>query len=180
MTNCEKIAPLISEYVSGTLDAKNLSVVQSHIGQCAECAKLASDFQSLTEALGNVPSKQPSLNFDGNLAKRLAELPKPSAKPHLSFSNLRSVLSVSPRRVIRQTLAFTAVVALGGLFLALNMRSATVDNSDILLAHCVQQHRIDAAAQPLSDLSAQALSARPDTQDPKTDALSDINDSENL
>jgi len=183
MTNCEKIAPLISEYVSGTLNSKEILEVQSHIGRCAECAKLAEDLQRLSEALRSIPSRQPSLRFDESLTKKLAQLPKPNRKPRFSFGGLGSVFALAPRGFVRQSLALAtaAAVVIGGLVFELNTHSNISSSSDPgLLASCVQQHRIDAAAQPLSDLSAQALTARPDAQDPKSDALSDINDTENL
>jgi len=101
MENCDKIAPMISEYVSGTLSSRDILTVQSHIGRCEECARLASEFQSLTQALRGINTEQPSSKFDENLAAKLAKLPKPGQRSRYSPAALRDLLTLAPRRVLR-------------------------------------------------------------------------------
>ena len=183
MTNCDKIAPMISEYVSGSLSSRDVLTVQSHIGRCEECARLATEFQSLTVALRGINAEQPSSKFDKNLAVKLAKLPKPGQRSRFSPAALGDLFALAPRRILRQSLAFGAAAAVvaGGAFCLIGVHPIERDSSpDTILATCVQQHRFDAAAQPLSDLSAQALNERPDGQDSKNDALSDTSDTENL
>jgi hypothetical protein len=143
---------------------------------------MAEEFQSLTRALHGINSEQPSLNFDDNLAAKLAKLPKPGRRFRFLPASIRDMFVLAPRRVLRQSLAFSAAAAIaaGGAFFLIGGHQNVGDTPDTLLTTCLQQHRVDAAAQPLSDLSAQALNERPDAQDLKTDALSDTNDTANL
>lgn len=184
MKNCQAIAPLISEYINGTLDSKDVWMVQSHIARCEPCALMAAEFQTLTQLLKKVPERTPTSSFDEKLASRIASLPQPSPRPRFSLSIFWQDMGRSRTTVLRSAIALaSACAAVLGIFLVTSRGPNTTafENAETpLLTHCIEQHRIDSAAQPLSDLSVQDVSARQDAQNQPSDALSYGDDQDNL
>jgi hypothetical protein len=180
MNECEKIAPYISEYIDGSLSPQEMWKVKSHISKCLPCAKKAGDFDTVRRLLREMPKLETSAQFDDKLFQKLAELPQTDKKPGLSFRGVWSDLWFAHRGGLQRGLAFAVgCLAVGGLtiFANLNTRHSGEKADTALLNLCVEQHRIDSAAQPLSDPSAQNLAAGQDAQNEQADALTNAQES---
>lgn len=174
--NCENIKPLVSEYVDGTLAPERQRLVRAHLEQCAACARLAEDFRALGRLLHGLPAAQMTAGFESDLAARLAHARRPS--PLTSWlrriaGTLRPVPARRPALALGAALLVTAGVVMHpqplGPITPGPITPATVSFDQPLVTHCVEQHRSDAAAQPLSDIAAQNLATQLDATGSLTD-----------
>lgn len=169
---CPEWAAHISEAASGTGESARRAQVTAHLQTCAGCARFAEDLSVLRGALGALPARPTSASFEARLAARLAAANAEREEKSWS-ARWAGLWQVAPRG-LRPALALGAMsVALAGTAFFAHLPattlttppvSLTVDGS--LVSHCVEQHRTEAAAQPLSDLSAQNLAAQEDGSAP--------------
>ncbi len=166
--NCD-MKPLVSEYVDGALTPDRRRRVETHLAQCADCARLAEDFRGLSHLLQGLPAAQTSAGFEGSLAERLAHARRPA--PFAAWlRRMADALRPSPA-VLRPALALgTAMVVTAGVVLhqpppgpiTLGPASPSVAVDKPLVSHCVEQHLNYVAVQPLSDIAAQNLATQLD------------------
>ena len=160
--NCNRVHPLLTEFADDTLDAGTAWQVQTHLSGCDSCRMLHRELASVTKLLHTLPAAAPSAGFDAALAQRLALTRRPAAPASMfrtqgMFRRLRPAFALS--------LALAA-----GTFAAFSPghppKSPAVPSAHAadpaFVADCVAQHRRDAAAEPLADLSAQTLAGNLD------------------
>jgi acyl transferase domain-containing protein len=87
MMDCQKVQPLLSEYVDGTLDGDAAWGVKMHVASCAVCGRIADDFTATARLLGTLERREPSVNFEALLAGRLADI---ALKPATPWQRLRA------------------------------------------------------------------------------------------
>jgi hypothetical protein len=165
---CSEWTALIAERANGTLAGKSLARVAAHLDTCAGCAQMAEDMAALRRALGALPARQTSPHFEARLAARLAD--RDAQRKRASWRTRWAEAWQAGPRAVRPALALgaMALVAGGAAFFehvtptAIVTPPSALAADPALLSHCVEQHRTEAAAQPLSDLSAQNLAAQVD------------------
>lgn len=177
--NCQTVKPLLSEFTDETLDASAAWQVQTHLSDCAECARISRDFDAAKRLLHALPSAVPSAGFDAALMQRLALTRRPVAPPQTWRIKLAAVFATPPRS-LRPALALgvAVVVAASAVFFPVHPRTPApalaVHSADpAFVADCVAQHHRDTAAEPLADLSAQTLAGNldnPAAPDPRSGA----------
>lgn len=163
--------PKWAEQIAAGMDAEGQSLpsaLTAHLATCAGCAQAARETAALKGALGALGSRPPSAQFEARLAARLASAE--ARREQRSWRTYWAGLWPPAPRVLRPALALGAMsLALGGAALFGHLPPPTVttppgalaaDRS--LVSHCVEQHRTEADAQPLSDLSAQNLASQMD------------------
>lgn len=169
LENCEKIRPLISEYIDGQLSDTKADLVRRHLELCHDCSELANSFESNKSALKALPARHTSREFDARLALQIAEL----RKQHKVTWWERLLVLAPPNRVLRPVLAVTvSAIIVGSYVTNHNTSVVTPTNTKIgavskttdsaLIAHCVEQHQNYVETQPLSDWSAQNLDGQAD------------------
>lgn len=109
MMDCQKVQPLLSEYVDGTLDGDAAWSVKMHVASCAVCGRIADDFTATTRLLGTLERREPSANFEDMLAGRLADIALRPATPWQRFRAWWSDSGAAPVR--RPALASAAALA---------------------------------------------------------------------
>ena len=168
--NCKTVKSVMSEFVDERLAAADAWQVQTHLSECAECARLRRDFGALRQSLQALPVRQPSANFDAALAQRLALTRRPAPRP--TWRDRVRLLLPRPAPLLRPALAFGVAMAAVGGVLFLPTHSPLPDPSVTVAAHtadhafvaaCVAQRRRDAAGEPLADLAAQNLAGNLDS-----------------
>ena len=177
MTSCNKIRPLISEYVDDTLDARRLAFVDSHLASCPDCRRMADDFRANKSVMSSMPLRQTSSAFDSALAQRIAAINDQRAKRSW-LDRLADALRPSRTNVWRPafaTMSALAVVGMSVVFLTptpiVPRQTAPSVTDTALIQQCVVQHRSYAEAQPLGDFSAQTLAQQYDGDGDADDAL---------
>ncbi len=161
--NCRNIQLLLPDFADDRLDAAAAWQVQTHLSACAECGRLHKGQAAVTALLQALPAQGPSAGFDAALAQRLALTRRPAAPPPPSWRT-RLTPTFTLRRA-RPALALGAAAAAGiaAFVLPLHPVKPTANTSvtrtadPAFVADCLAQHRRDAAAEPLADLSAQTL-----------------------
>ena len=158
---CEKWGSLLSQYVDETLDARRIEDVQRHVRDCAACASALAAFQATRDALRSIDPIRLSSDFDRRLAERIASIDmqrNAARRPALWFpAALRIGYGLA---LAAATLVVVSVVNTPH---PRKPRIATASDA-ALVTQCLAQHRSYAATQPLTDWSAQNLSARTDSQ----------------
>jgi len=166
---CNKIRPLISEYIDGALDPRRSADVDSHLESCSECRQIAADFRANKSVMASMPLRQTSSNFDTALAQRIAAIAQQKAKRSW-LARIGEALLPSRTNVWRPAFAtVTAVTVVASVMFAMRIpptevrtHTMTSASEQALIQQCVVQHRSYAEAQPLNDFSAQALAQQVD------------------
>ncbi len=164
---CPAWADRIAECAGETDGGGQWSAVAAHVKTCAGCAQAAEELSALRRALRALPARQTSPAFESCLAARLAGL---DAQRERASWRTQWADWWHGHRAVRPALALGAMtLALAGAAFFGHVAPVTVHTlpavsaPDLgLVSHCVEQHRTEAAAQPLSDLSAQNLAAQVD------------------
>lgn len=166
--NCDKIKLLLCDFGDDRLDAGTAWHVQTHLAECAACARINRDMQEVRGLLQALPTQKTSAHFEARLAERIALTRRPE-RPQSGAGRLRGWFGPSSRSLLRPALGLGAAAAslAGVVFFA---QPAPVDHIVIpvvsdssLVSHCLQQHRNDVASQPLSDWAAQDLAGHLDS-----------------
>lgn len=165
---CPAWAAQIAEQGEGTPPGEQAARVTAHLDTCAGCAQAAQETAVLSRALGALPARQTSPYFEARLAARLADMERQRARA--SWRTRWADWWQGAPRAVRPALALGAMslVAMGAAFfehiapMPLSPPPSAIAADHGLVSHCVEQHRTEAAAQPLSDLSAQNLAAQVD------------------
>ena len=167
--NCQTARSLLSEFLDECLPAATAWEVQTHLSDCAACARLRLDLDSLRRTLQALPTRQPSASFDAALAQRLALTRRPA--PQRTWRDRFAWPLQRPVPLLRPAFALgVGLAAVGGiLFLPAHSpppvptAARAVHSADpAFVADCVAQHRRDAVAEPLADLAAQNLAGHLD------------------
>jgi len=182
MMDCQKVQPLLSEYVDGTLDGDTAWNVKLHLGSCAVCSRIAEDFTATTRLLGTLERHEPSANFEAMLASRLADI---ALKPRRAtpWDRVRAWWSDQPGGRLRRPALASAVAAFAALIplavmvshnsftgsgitppaqvLASPTPSAEGNNSGTL-REIWDEHTEYSSSQPLGDQSGLLASLGPD------------------
>ena len=165
---CNKIRPLISEYIDGALDPRRSVEIDRHLASCAECRQMADDFRANKNVMASIPLRQTSSGFDSALALRLAAINQQRAKRSW-FAGIAEALRPSRTNVWRPAFATMSAVAVVGFSVMLSMPHPTGDvpttstaTEQAFIQQCVTQHRSYAEAQPLNDFPAQVLAGQED------------------
>ena len=156
---CETIQPLLSEFADERLDVGTAWELQVHLAGCESCAKISRDIRAMRSLLQTLPTREPSAQFDTRLAQRLAMTRRPERRVNWQDRWLRPALALG-----------AAAAAVGGFLLLAPQSGPSVISPDAarstdrsLVSACIQQHRSEAAAEPLGDLSAQTLAVQIET-----------------
>lgn len=165
---CREWAEPIAEWAGGSGTDKQTGQVAAHLQTCARCARAAEEQSALHLALSALPARPTSPAFEARLAARLAD--SGTQKQRASWRTHWSDWWQAAPRLARPALALGAMtlVAAGAVFFehvtppATPPVPLTMAADAGLVSHCVEQHRTEDAAQPLSDLSAQNLAAQVD------------------
>lgn len=164
---CPKWAEQIAGLADGTLTGKEAARVTAHVQACPACAQAVKETAALRQALRALPPRQTSARFEANLAARLAETD--AQRERASRQTRRGSAWQAKSRFARPALALAAMATLAGAAFFGHVTPQTLSSLPPvaapdagLVSHCVEQHRTEAAAQPLSDLSAQNLAAQVD------------------
>lgn len=179
--NCEKIKTLLCDFQDERLDAGTAWQIQNHLAECSACAEVSRNMQEVSGLLRALPTQKTSALFDAKMAERLALVRRPEPRPSWQ-ARLRRWFAPSPSR-LRPMLGLGAAAAgIAGVAFFAQPRvivppplAPTVVSDGSLVSHCLQQHRSDVAAQPLSDWAAQDLAGHLDNADnaaPEAAALS--------
>ena len=158
---CKTIQPLIVEYADGVLDLGRRAQVQTHLDECAACARQAREMAATQALLRALPPQRTSAQFEARLAERLAQARRP--EPRSSWAERLAARLPMPTRALRPALALcAAAAAVIGVILYPSQTPivsppAPVATESALVSQCVAQHQSDVAAQPLSDPAAQNL-----------------------
>ncbi len=164
---CPQWAEQIASLADGTLEGKEAARATAHVQACPACAQTVKETAALRQALRALPPRQTSARFEANLAARLAETD--AQRKHASWQTRWGIAWQAKPRFARPALALAAMTALAGAAFFGHVTPQTLSTLPPvaapdagLVSHCVEQHRTEAAAQPLSDLSAQNLAAQVD------------------
>jgi len=166
---CNKIRPLISEYIDDALDPRRSVEIDRHLASCPDCRQIADDFRANKSVMASMPLRQTSSGFDAALAQRLAAINQQKAKRSW-LAGIAEALRPSRSNVWRPAFAtMTAVTIVGSTIFALRVQTPpptvrpTTSAAELaLIQQCVVQHRSYAEAQPLNDLPAQLLAQQVD------------------
>ena len=175
---CEKVKSLASEFSDETLDVAATWQVQTHLAECAECAILAREMRSLRHMLQELPTRQPSAQFEANLAQRLALTRRPQKRSawrdRFTATFQSPILSLRPALALGFALSAVAAIVWMPQRLTAPPAAPTAHVMDrAFVADCVAQHRREAATEPLADLAAQNLAGHLDNSPAPTPAVSD-------
>ena len=170
--NCKTVKSLLSEFVDERLAAAAAWQVQTHLSECAECARISRDLSALRRTLQALPVRQPSANFDAALAQRLALTRRPAPRPTWRDRVLQFLPRPAP--LLRPVFALgVALASVGGILLlpthppVPDVSAAATHTADhAFVADCVAQRRRDAVAEPMADLAAQNLAGNLDNPTP--------------
>lgn len=174
---CSEWAKQIAEYADGTVAGNSLARVAAHLEMCAGCAQAYKELAALRRGLSALPARQTSPHFEARLAARLADLD--TQRERASWRTKWADLWQAGPRLARPALALGAMtLALAGAAFFGHVTPVPISTPPSVLAadhalvsHCVEEHRTEAAAQPLSDLSAQNLAAQVDGAAPADAAV---------
>lgn len=169
---CPQWAGLIAEWASEAERSGRPASVTAHLKTCAGCAQMAEELAVLRRALGALPARQTSPQFEAQLAARLAAAD--AHRERVSWRARWADLWQAGPRLARPALALGAMTlaAVGAAFFehvtptAISAPPSVTATDTSLVSHCVEQNRTEAAAQPLSDLSAQNLASQEDGSAP--------------
>lgn len=177
MLDCKKIQTDLSEYVDGTLDNDRAWTIKMHLSSCAVCDQIVRDFSATARLVGSLPQREPSINFEAALAKRLADqalAPRKSAPLWNRALDVFGSLRLRPA-VLAPGLALAALTPVA--FFAFTHQThqgassptvalatpsavdASKDPRDTTLDELLNDHVAYAASEPLGDPSGM-LSAR--------------------
>ena len=160
--NCQNVYSLLPDFDDDRLDAATMWQVQTHLSACAECGHLHKGQAAVAALLSALPTQTPSARFDAALAQRLALTRRsaPVSKTAFTLRRMRPALALGVAAAAAGIAAFILPVHLGQtVAVPAPMRSA----DPAFVADCLAQHRHDAAAEPLADLSAQTLTVSLDS-----------------
>ena len=165
---CPAWAERIAERADGTLPGGRLASVTAHLEACTGCAQAAEEMAVLRRAVSALPVRPTSPHFEARLAARLAAVE--AQRERASWRTMWAEAWQGGPRAVRPALALGAMtlVAVGAAFFEhvtptlVSAPPVSLAADHALVSHCVEQHRTEAAAQPLSDLSAQNLAAQVD------------------
>lgn len=166
-TYCDKIRPLISEYIDDTLDARRKAEVVEHLPSCADCRRMAEDFRTNKSVMASLPLRQTSSGFDAALAARLAAVNEQRVRRSW-LAGLADAFRPSRTNVWRPAFASIAAASIVAATVVMTIPQQThpvlpiVPASPSLIQQCVTQHRNYVESQPLTDLSAQTLAGQLD------------------
>ncbi len=169
--NCEKTKTLLCDFQDERLDAGTAWQIQNHLAECSACAEVSRNMHEVSGLLRALPTQKTSTLFDAKLAERIALVRRPERRPSWS-ARLRRWFAPSPSR-LRPMLGLGAAAAgIAGVAFFAQPRvivpqplAPTAASDGSLVSHCLQQHRSDVAAQPLSDWAAQDLAGHLDSAD---------------
>ncbi|MFC2158532.1 zf-HC2 domain-containing protein [Acidobacteriota bacterium] len=68
---CEKAMGLISEYIDGNLDHRQVDSLKQHLDSCAECRSLQTDFQKIVEETQDLETLEPPESGWAEIRKEL-------------------------------------------------------------------------------------------------------------
>jgi anti-sigma factor RsiW len=171
---CEKIKPLLSEYVDGGLDARRARDLESHLSGCESCKELVESFRANKSLLASLPLRQTSTGFDAALAGRIAALAHPPRQRSWLADLAQSIWpannALRPVMTMVAAAGFVFAMAFIGPVLFVPHETDQTQADSALIAHCVEQHGNYVEAQPLADSSAQALAGQIDSTNADTQA----------
>jgi anti-sigma factor RsiW len=160
LKECSKIQPLLSEYIGDALAPDLQWQVKEHLDSCAVCAKIVTDFSATRTLLQALPERVPSVDFEQNLAARLADLSL--ATPRLSWrERIQHFFATQKRPVFATGMAFAAIVP---LILIVSTKRANIiaptpstitatAESEMTLTEILDEHDAHQTAQSLEDSS---------------------------
>lgn len=94
MMNCDKAKELLSDYVDGTLDIEQKRKIEEHLNSDEECKKLFEHAQLIKNHLKNLPTVNPSEEFDIKLRQKIIKLNKgEETQPRYSIKGLSITFS---------------------------------------------------------------------------------------
>ena len=83
--NCQRIHPLLSEYIDNALSARATWEVDKHLAECHHCTRMLNEMRRTVEALAAAPRFEVSGEFMERLQSRLANVePEPPRSAWLS------------------------------------------------------------------------------------------------
>lgn len=169
------------DFSDGSLDAGRRARFEAHLAECEACVRLTQEMEATRLLLRALPAQRTSSEFELRLANRLAK----TRQPREMDWRQRIWASLSPPpRLLRPALALGAAAAavVGAILYPWQSPPpsppVSTASESALVSQCVAQHQSDVAAQPLSDLAAQNLTAHLNdavTTDPSADPVAEDN-----
>jgi len=178
---CRQYADLLNEYVDGRLGSDLMWKTKNHLSVCTTCRETVEALVSVSQMLGSVTRREVSQGFNAALEARIAATPrKVSRTPWLGVDFSSLLISQGSRQQLRLVAPGIALACclLLAIFVSRSPNAltpnppanATVTHSDqqqtseqTVIQACLNQHRAQATSDPLSDTSAQLLTASVDT-----------------
>jgi len=151
---CSPYRENLAAYALGTLDAEEISTLESHLQTCQDCQAELADYQAVTTGLlDSVPPRTPSPALRRKLA---AQLPSQRARTPNMLANLFARYSFG------QIAAAVIVVILLGLNIYSSFQIRALQQQQIVLAERLSNEQTAIAM--LAYPSTQALTVNPDVQ----------------
>jgi len=159
--NCETARQLLSEYVDGTLSARNVFRVECHLAACHTCAALAHDLRRTVGAVSRLPAIAAPEGFAERLARRLQSVePAPRRRAWVA-----SLVEVLRPRLVPAMGALGACAVLAALLLLPRPSPGPPPASEA--EQQAATHRLQSvvlsATDPFEDLAAANLAAHAST-----------------
>jgi anti-sigma factor RsiW len=179
--HCSMIARRLGEYIDGALDNDLTWKIKNHLAICPECSSAAASLSAVSRILASATRLEVSKTFDASLEARLLAVSQQRARVSIGdtiVDRLKMVWSRGagyPARWSAPMAAIASVAVFAAIFLhpassptvpraAVRplIASVTTANDTSVMQACLNQHRSDATADPMSDTSAQMLTASVD------------------
>jgi anti-sigma factor RsiW len=88
--NCQKVQPLLSEYIDNVLSARDTWEVDKHLALCNPCTRVLNEMRRTVDVLGAAPRFEVSTDFMDKLQGRIAALESPRPR-RAWFANLQDL-----------------------------------------------------------------------------------------
>ena len=129
---CEDIKELIIEYIDGSLENKDVRLVDEHLSSCEACRKEVADMKSIWSKLDDIEMEEPSQDLEKNFNKMIDSyslgMNNRGTPWHETIS--KWLESWWPRRPLTQ-FATTFAVLIIGLVVGLNINHRTESIKEI-------------------------------------------------
>lgn len=164
---CDKIEPMLSEFIDNALSARDTWEVDRHLAECHECQLTLNEMKRTIELLHDVPAFAVSDAFESKLHARLSNLqPK---QDHLLW--MKGLSRMFRPRLLPAWGAASVVGVVLMMMVLFNQKPIRTINGNTFSsteANIVQQAKVQnmafTAANPLEDISIANLSAHPSGQ----------------
>lgn len=165
INDCRKIQPLLSLYMDGMLEAGRAWDVKLHIASCRVCTRAAQDLTATVALLQALPRQDTSASFEDALARRLADQvlqqrrPSPAerAREWWALPRLRPALAAAGALAVLVPCTLVLNVGQHKVKPAVSVSAAT--SADPFVDQCLEEHALDATAEPLGDQTAVLLAS---------------------